>query len=187
MHRGGSMDLEQQSAVTVDTAASSDIAESCNKLLETQKKLKAIDEERKKYEDVERTLSEETIPNLMHNAGISMLKLADGSSVEINKKYYARIPASRQDEAFNWLREHGHEDLIKNDVSMSFGMKQDNEARSIAEDLKQRGFDVKQKTSVHHSTLFGFVREQIEDGKNVPHDLFGVYVRDKTKIITKDE
>ena len=44
MQRGGSMDLEQQSAVTVDTAASSDIAESCNKLLETQKKLKAIDE-----------------------------------------------------------------------------------------------------------------------------------------------
>jgi len=181
------MDLEQHSTIAVDTAKSKDIAESCIKLLETQKEIKTIEEQLNKVKEVEKTLSEQTIPNLMHSAGISMLKLADGSSVEINKKYYARIPASRQDEAFNWLREHGHEDLIKNDVSMSFGMKQDNEARSIAEDLRQKGFDVKQKTSVHHSTLFGFVREQIEDGKNVPHDLFGVYVRDKTKIITKDE
>lgn len=181
------MDLEQESTIAVDTGLSSDIADSCNKLIATQKKIKTIEDQLKKEKDVESNLSENTIPNLMRKAGITMLKLADGSSVEINKKYYARIPASRQDEAFNWLREHGHEDLIKNDVSMSFGMKQDNEARSIAEDLRQKGFDVKQKTSVHHSTLFGFVREQIEDGKNVPHDLFGVYVRDKTKIITKDE
>ena len=98
----------------------------------------------------------------------------------------ARIPASKTDQAFTWLRTNGFEDLIKNDVNLSFGMKQDNEARSLVEDLKTKGFAVQQKTHVHHSTLGGFVKEQIENGKDVPHDLFGIFIKDKTKLITKD-
>jgi len=35
-------------------------------------------------------------------------------------------------------------------------------------------------------TLKAFVKEQIQDGKNVPVDLFGVYVASKTKITTKE-
>ncbi len=69
------MDLEAESAITVDTAVSLDIAKSCNKLLETQKKIEATEEELKKLKDVETTLSEQTIPNLMQQAGISMFKL----------------------------------------------------------------------------------------------------------------
>jgi len=41
------MDLEAESAIQVDTAVSLDIAQSCNKLLETQKKMAAIDEQLK--------------------------------------------------------------------------------------------------------------------------------------------
>ena len=181
------MDLEQESTIAVDTGMSKDIADSCNKLIDTQKQLKAIDDKRKKLEEVERTLSEQTIPNLMQQAGISMLKLADGSSVEVKPFYSARIPASKSDEAFNWLRENGHGDLIKNQVSLEFGMKQDNEAKSIIEELKAKGLPVKQKTTVHPSSLRGFVREQIQDlGKDVPADLFGTYVANKTKITTKE-
>ena len=180
------MDLEQESTIAVDTGLSSDIADSCNKLIATQKKIKTIEDQLKKEKDVESNLSENTIPNLMRKAGITMLKLADGSSVEIGKKYLARIPASKQDQAFAWLRTNGFEDLIKNDVNLSFGMKQDNEARSLVQDLKDKGFAVQQKTHVHHSTLGGFVREQIENGKDVPHDLFGIFIKDKTKLTTKD-
>ena len=85
------------------------------------------------------TLSEQTIPNLMQQAGLSMLKLADGSSVEVKPFYSARIPASKSEEAFDWLRENGHGDLIKNQVSLEFGMKQDNEAKSLVEELKAKG------------------------------------------------
>jgi len=102
--------------------------------------------------------------------------------------YSARIPASKSDEAFDWLRDNGHGDLIKNQVSLEFGMKQDNEAKSIIEELKAKGLPVKQKTSVHPSSLRGFVREQIQDlGKDVPAELFGTYVANKTKITTKEQ
>jgi|TARA_S200002703_G_scaffold116919_1_gene102463 hypothetical protein len=181
------MDLEAESIVSIDTGMSQDIAESCNKLLETQKQISTAEEQLKKLKEVESTLSEQTIPNLMQQAGVSMIKLSDGSSVEVKPFYSARIPASKSEEAFNWLRENGHGDLIKNQVSLEFGMKQDNEAKSLVEELKQKGLAVQQKTSVHPSSLRGFVREQIQDlGKDVPAELFGTYVANKTKITTKE-
>ena len=182
------MDLEAESIVNIDMAMSTDITDSCKKLLETQKKIATAEEELKKLKEVETNLSEQTIPNLMQQAGLSLLKLADGSSVEVKPFYSARIPASKSDEAFDWLRENGHGDLIKNQVSLEFGMKQDNEAKSIIEELKAKGLPVKQKTSVHPSSLRGFVREQIQDlGKDVPAELFGTYVANKTKITTKEQ
>lgn len=182
------MDLEAESIVSIDTGMSSDIAESCNKLLDIQKKISTAEEEMKKLKEVETTLSEQTIPNLMQQAGISMLKLADGSSVEVKPFYSARIPASKSEQAFDWLRANGHGDMIKNQVSLEFGMRQDNEAKALVEELKQKGLAVQQKTSVHPSTLRGFVREQIQDlGKDVPAELFGTYVANKTKITTKEQ
>ena len=181
------MDLEAESIVKIDVAMSSDITNSCNKLLETQKKIEATEEELKKLKDVETTLSEQTIPNLMQQAGVELIKLEGGVSVEVKPFYSARIPASKSEEAFQWLRDNGHGDLIKNQVSLEFGMKQDNEAKSIVEELKSKGLPVKQKTTVHPSSLRGFVREQIQDlGKDVPAELFGTYVANKTKITTKE-
>ena len=66
-------------------------------------------------------------------------------------------------------------------------MKQDNEAKSIVEELKNKGLPVQQKQFVHPSSLRGFVREQIQDlGKDVPADLFGTYISNNTKITTKE-
>ena len=181
------MDLEAESIISVDTGMSADIAKYCNKLLETQKQILKTEEELKKLKDVEDTLSEQTIPNLMQQAGVQLLKLNDGSSVEVKPSYKARIPASKTEEAFAWLRENGHGDLIKNQVTMEFGMRQDNEAKSIVEELKNKGLPVQQKASVHPSSLRGFVREQIQDlGKDVPADLFGTYISNNTKITTKE-
>ena len=181
------MDLEAESIVRIDLAMSTNITDSCKKLLETQKKIEATEEELKKLKDVETTLSEQTIPNLMQKAGVELIKLEGGVSVEVKPFYSARIPASKSEEAFQWLRDNGHGDLIKNQVSLEFGMKQDNEAKSIVEELKSKGLPVKQKTTVHPSSLRGFVREQIQDlGKDVPADLFGTYVANKTKITTKE-
>ena len=180
------MDLEAESAVQVDTAMSSDIAQSCNKLLETQKQIAKIDEQLKKFKEIETTLSEQTIPNLMQKAGVSLIKLKDGSSVEVKPFYAARIPSSKVEEAFGWLRQNGHGDLIKNNVMVTFQRKQDNEAKSLVADLREKGHNVKQAEKVDQMTLKAFVKEQIQDGKNVPADLFGVYVANKTKIITKE-
>ena len=180
------MDLEAESAITVDTAVSSDIAKSCNKLLETQNEIAKLEDRLKTFKTTETTLSEQTIPNLMQQAGVSLIKLKDGSSVEIKPFYAARIPSSKVEEAFEWLRTNGHGDLIKNNVMLTFGRNQDNEAKSLVAELRDKGHNVKQAEKVEPMTLKAFVKEQIQDGKNVPSDLFGVYVASKTKITTKE-
>ena len=180
------MDLEAESTVSVDTGMSKDIADSCNRLLETQKKMAAIDEQLKTLKATEATLSGQTIPNLMHKAGLSLIKLKDGSAVEVKPFYAASIPLSKADEAFTWLRDNGHGDLIKNNVLVTFRRQQDNEAKSLVAELREKGHNVKQAEKVESMTLKAFVREQIQDGKNVPADLFGVYVASKTKITTKE-
>ena len=182
------MDLEQESLnIKVNTGLSKDIAESCNKLLNVQKEVNELEEKLKKKKAEETFLSEQDIPNKMQEAGISLLKLNDGSKVEIKPFYAAKIPSTRVDEAFNWLRTNGHGDMIKNNVSLTFGRSQDNEAKALVDELRQKGHNVKQVEKVEPMTLKGFVREQIQSGTQVPTDLFGVYIANKTKITTKED
>ena len=181
------MDLEQLSKeITIDTSVSQDIAQLCNKLLDVQKEVTTLEDQLKKKKEEELKLSEQDIPNLMQKAGVAALKLTDGSSVEIKPYYGARIPASRTEEAFDWLRENNFADLIKNNVTLTFGRNEDNMAKSLVDELRQKGHNVKQAEKVEPMTLKAFVREQIEKGKDVPADLFGVYVATRTKITTKE-
>jgi hypothetical protein len=181
------MDLEQMSKnITLDTTAMEDIATACNKLLDIQKEVSALEDQLKKKKEQELKLSEQDIPNLMQKAGAASIKLTDGTAVEIKPYYGARIPASRTEEAFDWLRENNFADLIKNNVTLTFGRNEDNMAKSIVDDLRNKGHNVKQAEKVEPMTLKAFVREQIEKGKDVPADLFGVYVATRTKLTTKE-
>jgi len=181
------MDLEQISkSITLDTTAMEDIATACNKLLDVQKEVSDLEDKLKKKKEEELKLSEQDIPNLMQKAGAASIKLTDGTAVEIKPYYGARIPASRTEEAFNWLRENNFADLIKNNVTLTFGRNEDNVAKSIVDDLRNKGHNVKQAEKVEPMTLKAFVREQIEKGKDVPADLFGVYVATRTKLTTKE-
>ena len=181
------MDLEQMSKeITLDTTAMEDIATACNKLLDIQKEVSALEDKLKKKKEEELKLSENEIPNLMQKAGAASIKLTDGTAVEIKPYYGARIPASRTEEAFNWLRENNFADLIKNNVTLTFGRNEDNMAKSLVNELRQKGHNVKQAEKVEPMTLKAFVREQIEKGKDVPADLFGVYVATRTKLTTKE-
>ena len=176
------MDLEAESIVSIDTAMSADIATSCKKLLETQKKIEATEEELKKLKDVETTLSEQTIPNLMQQAGVELIKLEGGISVEVKPFYSARIPSSKSEEAFAWLRDNGHGDLIKNIVSIRFGKGENDSAEKLISSLEQDGLYPDQKRKVEPMTLNAFIGDQITNGKQVPMELLSVFTGNKVKI-----
>ena len=52
-------------------------------------------------------ISGEAIPTMLTEMGLSYLKLADGSSVEVKTNYSATITLANKEKAFNWLRENG--------------------------------------------------------------------------------
>ena len=84
--------------------------------------------------------------------------------------------------AFNWLRNNGLGDLIKNEITVSFGRNEDNKALAYANLAQGQGFQPFQKLKVEPMTLKALVRERIESGKDMPSDLFNVFAGNKTKI-----
>jgi hypothetical protein len=87
--------------------------------------------------------------------------------------------------AFNWLRNNGLGDIIKNEILVSFGRNEDNKAADYAALAQERGFQPTQKLTVAPMTLKALVRERIEAGKDMPTELFNVFVGNKTTIKRK--
>ena len=130
-------------------------------------------------------VSGEIIPTMMQEMNISTLKLADGTSVEVKPIYGASILVAKREEAFNWLRENGLGDLIKNEVTVAFGRDEDNKASNYANLAKGQGYEPVQKLKVEPMTLKALVRERVESGKDMPSDLFNVFAGNRTKITRK--
>ena len=130
-------------------------------------------------------LSGEVIPTMMSEMGLSHLKLMDGSSVDVKPHYSANITVANKEAAFNWLRNNGLGDIIKNEISVSFGRNEDNKAADYAALAQERGFQPTQKLKVEPMTLKALVRERIEAGKEMPTEIFNVFVGNKTTIKRK--
>ena len=138
--------------------------------------------EQKKQKD---HVSMEVIPTLMSEMGLAELKLVDGSVVTVKPNYSASITVANREAAFNWLRNNGLGDIIKNEISVSFGRNEDNKAADYAALAEERGFQPTQKLKVEPMTLKALVRERIEAGKEMPTEIFNVFVGNKTTIKRK--
>ena len=127
-------------------------------------------------------ISGEVIPTMMSEMGLAELKLHDGSHLKVSTSYRATITEANKEAAYNWLRNNGLGDIIKNEISVSFGRNEDNKAASYAELAKGQGFQPTQKMKVEPMTLKALVRERIEAGKEMPTEIFGVFSENKTTI-----
>ena len=112
-----------------------------------------------KLKEQAKTLSQFEIPMMMEEMHITKLKLKDGESVEIKKIYGASIPQEHQEAAFTWLRENDLGDIIKNDITVTFGRGEDNKAAEYASLAQGQGYEPVQKIGVHPQTLKAVVRE----------------------------
>ena len=178
-------DDKQNSLTKVKDAESLSLSEQALKLKEMEKDLAAKEDEIKKLKQDIDIISGEVIPTMMQEMNLSSLKLADGSSIEVKPVYGASISASKKEEAFNWLRNNGLGDLIKNEITVSFGRNEDNKAASYAELAQGQGYQPTQKLKVEPMTLKALVRERLESGKEMPTDLFNVFAGNRTKITSK--
>ena len=135
-----------------------------------------------KLKEKAKTLSQFEIPVMMEEMHITKLKLKDGESVEIKKIYGASIPPQHQEAAFTWLRNNDLGDIIKNDITVTFGQGEDNKASEYANLAQGQGFEPVQKVGVHPMTLKAVVRERLESGQEMPSDIIKTYAGNSTKI-----
>ena len=144
--------------------------------------IEKLEEGLKKRKKEQEHLSGEVIPTMMSEMGLSHLKLMDGSSVDVKPNYSASITIANRDAAFQWLRDNNLGDIIKNEISVSFGRNEDNKAADYAALAEERGYQPTQKLKVEPMTLKALVRERLEAGKSMPTELFNVFVGNKTTI-----
>ena len=169
-----------------------DRTENITSLADQVKRLRNLEDEFKndeeslknKKREIEK-ISGEIIPTLLSEMGLSSLKLADGSAVEVKPYYAANISVNNREAAYNWLRSNGLGDIIKNEITVSFGRNEDNKAATYANLAKGQGYQPTQKLKVEPMTLKALVRERIEAGKEMPTDIFNVFVGNRTKLTRK--
>ena len=176
---------EDQAKVITKTENIQSLADQVERLenlnQEIEKKEKDLKQRKKDLEH----LSGEVIPTMMSEMGLAHLKLMDGSSVDVKPHYSANITIANKEAAYNWLRNNGLGDIIKNEISVSFGRNEDNKAADYAALAQERGFQPTQKLKVEPMTLKALVRERIEAGKDMPTELFNIFVGNKTTIKRK--
>ena len=122
------------------------------------------------------------IPEIMESMKLKTMKLADGSGIEVKEIYSATIPVAQKESAFNWLRENGLGDLIKNEVTVSFGRGEDNKASEYADLARGRGYQPMQKLKVEPMTLKALFRERSEKNLDMPSEHFNLFKGNRTKI-----
>ena len=169
-----------QSVTQADTAKT--LSDKVIKLKDLEDEIENAEQSLSKLKENARYISQIEVPQMMEEMHITKLKLKDGESVEIKKIYGASITPDNQEKAFTWLRNNGLGDIIKNDVTVTFGRGEDNKAATYAVLARGQGYEPVQKIGVHPQTLKAVVRERLESGQEMPSDLFKTYAGNSTKI-----
>ena len=172
----------QEDAASIPTNNLEKIGAVANDIADTQEEISKIKENLKKKEDYHKKLSQEILPSLFSEVGLSELKLADGRKIKVSEYFTATPLKENRARVYTWLRDNGFGDLVKNQVTCSFGRNEDEKASGLMSDLSDKGLEPAQREWVEPSTLRAFVREQYEAGVELPMNLLGAFVGHKTTI-----
>jgi len=127
-------------------------------------------------------ISAEVIPEIMESMKLKTLKLQDGSAIEVKEIYSATIPVANKERAYQWLRDNDLGDLIKNEITVSFGRGEDIKASEYTSLAESKGYQPSQKLKVEPMTLKALYRERVEAKQDLPSEYFNLFKGNKTKI-----
>lgn len=134
-------------------------------------------------------IAEKELPEAMSMLGLKYFGLNDGSEVNIQDVVACSINDSNRAEAHRWLRDNGHGDIIKNEITVVFGKDEEKYAALLQEQVEEmtkhgelNHGGLCREERVHPQTLVAFVRSQLEAGIEFPADTFKLYVGKIAKL-----
>ena len=183
-YNGVELDFEEDQQKVAENTDLNALATHVTKILELDDQIEHQENILKEYKTQRDKISSETIPALLAEQGLQSLKLADGTVLEVNKKYSCTLPKDPQKKAaaYQWLRDQGLDDIIKNEVSVTFGRGEDDKANQLMDLAVGNGYEPNQREKVEPMTLKALYRERVEAGLDMPSDFFHLYVKDETKM-----
>jgi len=178
-------DFEEKMATSVEKLDQGDLTTVAGMARAIRDKEAEVNELEQKLKNEKRALmklTDEDLPTMLAEIGLTSMKLDDGSEVTIKPQYGANILVDNRPAAYEWLRENGYDDIIKNTVACTFGRGEDDKASAFKSFAEKEGFFAEQNTGIHHTTLRAFVKERVENGDDFPMELFGAYVGQRAII-----
>ena len=155
------------------------------KLKSVQDRIKSLEDQIKDLKEDEKYFSCVVIPKLMEDMNLSSLKLKDGSELSVKKIFSATLKADKKAEGIHWLRDNGLGDIVKNNITVSFGQGEDNKAVDYASLARLNGYEPIQEEKVHPSTLKVVMKEWKDKGQEIPEQLFNTFDGNQTQIKNK--
>lgn len=164
------------------------------RIRELAKKVRGLEATRSQLEEelsaVKRQIQELTerdLVKLMSEANMTSFALeSDGNypAMTFDKTtfYSAKIPEDKEIEAFTWLHDQGHGDIVKTQITVALGMGERELAEQVEHAIADAGADYSSKLSVHPATLKSFVKSEVESGRALPLELFGAFIGEVVKL-----
>ena len=159
------------------------ISKLAERIIDFQKRISRIEDTLKTDKAELRKLTDEELPAAMAEVNMKKFETDSGYSVAIKKIYVTNIKVEDRPDAFQWLRENGHGDLIKNIVSINFGKGEDDIAVRFKALAEEENIPVETDTKIHPMTLRAWGKEQMEKGnREALHEGINISVIDHAEI-----
>ena len=179
------IDMRKDAPDQSNTVDPDKLSTEVEKLQFIQQQIKDLEDRVKDLKEDEKYFSCNIIPKLMEDMNLASLKLKDGSELTVKKIYSASMKADKKAEAIHWLRDNGLGDIVKNNITVSFGQGEDNKAVDYASLARSNGYEPTQEEKVHPSTLKKVLEEQKDKGLEIPEELFNTFDGNQTYIKNK--
>lgn len=187
--------MTDTSAFDVGTAASEDKLDKITKIaLETatlERDMGATMELLELQSGRHTELRTRILPDAMSEAAMTTFALTDGTKIAVEDFVSGSLPKEDPDKpetvaaraaAIKFLEDNEAGGLIKNVITVEFEKSQHNEALSLAQDLRDKGFAVNVKSDVHPQTYMAWARDALKQGLNLDADLMNLFIGRVAKL-----
>lgn len=178
---GAAIDHVRQAPVTQNLNPGQRLDQLIRYADEQTARIDSLEEELERAKSTLRRVQQEDLPNLLHELGMNEVTRGD-IEVKITSGVDISIPDEKKPDAYAWMVENNHGDVIKTEVTSRFGAGDHEKVAAAQKALEKAGFDADVKMSVHPSTLKSWAKQSVEAGVMPPENLFNVRVYDNAKI-----
>ena len=177
-------DFQDDSAKNTDDVLGR-ISKLADEMHDISKQIAEADLRTKNLKECHRQIAEEQLPELFAEVGMSELKTKSGLPLKLKNVVHTSISKGRKPTAIAWLDEHGQGGMVKRCVTIDFDKTQEDKVKALLRLIGRGWPNNRVELDVHASTVKAFVKRRLEDGEELPLDIFGVHCVDVVEISSK--
>lgn len=155
----------------------------CREWATREAHLKTLREQLAREEQQFRELITIEIPDAMDDAEVETHPLPNGTVLKLTTEYIPQIKVAEEEAAFQWIREQGFADKLKNTVTVDFYMEEDELAERFRQFCRKHFAErMTSRTYLHSSTERAWAREVTEKGLSLPPEI-SIFALRKATIV----